>query len=118
MVCDHLSCGSTEKGWLPYTYRGRDRGLKPHTYCVKCGLVRNPSTERPRSVGYYINLISALSSLYKVTQVQIRLIVHEMERLGLDDSYGIDRHQQEKLFLDILRRHLNVPEEALNKIMG
>jgi len=115
--CEHKSCSSTEKVWLPYYYEGRDRGLKPHPYCMACGLIKNLSSNKPHAIGYYMNMLSELGEFYKITQVQIRLIVHEFESQGLSDSYGMDRPQQEKLFMDIARKYINVPERVLAELL-
>jgi hypothetical protein len=116
--CAHRNCGTQEKVWLPYFYQGRDRGLKPHPYCADCGLVKNLSSERPHQIGYFINVIAELGRHYKIAKVQIRLMVLEMQRQGLEDSYGMDRQQQEKLFLDMAKRILNVPERALAELLA
>ncbi len=112
-----MSCGSKEKVWLPYVFRGRERGLRPHTYCVKCGLVKRSSGDRPRDIGYYINVVGTLATEQRVTQVQIRLIVQALERAGIDDSYGLDRYQQERLFIDVVMRHTKVSEEIIRKYL-
>ena len=62
-----------------------------------------PISERPRQIGYFINLIAELGKHYKIAKVQVRLMVLEMQKQGLDDSYGLDRQQQEKLFLRLLK---------------
>jgi hypothetical protein len=116
-ACEHKSCGSNEKVWLPYFFEGRERGLKPHPYCADCGLVKNLSSERPRSIGFFINVIAELGRHHKIAQIQTRLIVQEMEELELDDKYGMDRHQQERLFVDIAIRVLNVPERAVCELL-
>jgi hypothetical protein len=116
--CIHKNCGTTEKVWLPYSYNGRERGLKPHPYCTECGLVKNLSSERPRQIGYFINLISELGSLYKIAQVQVRLMVLEMQKQGFNDSYGMDRGQQEELFVDIATRCLNIPERVVAELLA
>ena len=115
--CEHNSCGSTEKIWLPYYYDSRMRGLRPHPYCMVCGLIKNLSSDRPRTIGYYLNALSELSKTYKIAQVQIRLISQEFERQRLNDSYGMDRQQQEKLFIGIVRKYVNVPEKALTELL-
>lgn len=117
MRCEHITSGNTEKIWLPYSFRDRERGLKPHSYCTECGLVKNLSSERPHEIGYFINLISDLGRHLKIAQVQVRLMVLEMQRQGLDDSYGMDRLQQEKLFVEIVTRILNVPERAICELL-
>jgi hypothetical protein len=116
--CAHRSCGTKEKVWLPYVYEGRDRGLKPHPYCAECGLVKNLSSERPRQIGYFMNLIAQLGQNYKIAKVQIRLMVLEMQRQNIEDSYGMDRQQQEKLFLDLAKKHLNIPERVVAELLA
>jgi len=113
MGCDHIDCGHTEKVWLPTKYKGRDRGLRPHLYCIKCGMIKTVSSDKPRDVGYYINVVARLSESFRITKIQMRLIVHEFERIGLNDHYGLDRHTQEKLFVELVRKYVNVPEEIV-----
>jgi hypothetical protein len=115
--CEHKISGSKEKVWLPYYYEGRDRGLKPHPYCIECGLIKNLSSERPRGLGFFMNVIAELGKHHKIAQVQIRLIALEMERLSLEDKFGMDRFQQEKMFIEITARILNVPERAVIELL-
>lgn len=115
--CEHKLSGSREKIWLPYYFEGRERGLKPHPYCTECGLVKNLSSDRPRSVGYFMNLIADLGEHHKIAKTQIRLIALEMDRLNLDDKFGMDRRQQEDLFVNITVRILNVPPRAVSKLL-
>lgn len=75
--------------------------------------MKNLSSERPRQIGYFINLIAEIGRRYKIAQVQVRLIVLEMLRQNLKDSYGMDRQQLEKPFLEIAKRYLNIPERAI-----
>lgn len=116
--CEHKLSGSREKIWLPYYFEGRVRGLKPHPYCTECGLVKNLSSDKPRSIGYFMNLIADLGERHKIAKIQMRLIVLEMERLALDDKFGMDRQQQEDLFVDIATRILNVPEKAVSELFA
>jgi len=60
-----------------------------------------------------MNVVVALSKDYKIAQVQKRLIALEMERQDLDDKYALDRHQQEKLFIEIVKKYVNVPKVIL-----
>ena len=115
--CEHQISGSKEKIWLPYYYEGRDRGLKPHPYCTECGLIKNLSSERPRGIGYFMNVIAELGEHYRIAQVQTRLIALEMEKQSMDDSFGIDRQQQEKLFIELTTRILNVPARAVSELL-
>ena len=116
--CTHKNCGNQEKVWLPYFFQGRERGLKPHPYCAECGLVKNLSSERLHQIGYFINLIAELGRHYKIAQVQVRLMVLEMQRLGMADSYGMDRQQQEALFVEIANRCLDIPQRVIAEILA
>ncbi len=111
----HTDCGTKEKIWLPYVYQGRERGLASHIYCTKCGLVKSASSDKPRRLGYYINAIEMLGREVKVTKVQRRLISIELERLGIDDIYSIDRCCQEKLFIEVVKNYINIPERVIHK---
>ncbi len=116
-ACEHNLSGSREKIWLPYYFEGRERGLKPHPYCTECGLIKNLSSERLRSIGFFMNLIADLGQRHKIAKTQVRLIALEMERLRLDDNFGMDRQQQEDLFVDIAVKILNVPPRSVLELL-
>ncbi|MEA2052416.1 MAG: hypothetical protein U9O90_06305 [Euryarchaeota archaeon] len=97
----HESCGVTENIWLPYKYEGRSRGLKPHPYCIHCGMVKNISTDRAKPVGYYTNRLARMS----ITKVQMRLIVKELECICFDDPYSLTRSDQEKVFNQVVQKY-------------
>ena len=111
--CTHRICGTGEKVWLPYQFKGRERGLKPHPYCLECGLVKNLSSYRPHTIGFFMNILAELGKDHKVAQVQMRLIAHELEKQGIEDHFGMDRHQQEILFVEIVKKSLNIPEKLV-----
>ena len=97
----HESCGVTENIWLPYMYEGRSRGLKPHPYCIHCGMVKNISTDRAKPMGYYTNMLARMS----ITKVQLRLIVKELECICFDDPYSLTRSDQEKVFNQVVQKY-------------
>ncbi len=113
--CTHKTCGTGEKVWLPYQYEGRDRGLKPHPYCTECGLVKNLSSHQPHTIGFFMNVLAELGKDYKIAQVQMRFVAKELEAQGLEDHFGMDRHQQEKLFVDIVKNCLNIPDRVVKE---
>ena len=115
--CEHKISGSREKVWLPYYFEGRERGLKPHPYCTECGLIKNLSSEKPRSLGYFMNLIAELGTRYKIAKVQVRLIALEIEKQQMDDKFGMDRGQQEDLFVEITTRILNIPPRVVFELL-
>lgn len=117
MACNHNSCGDKEKVWLPHKYHGLDRGLKPHLYCTRCGMVKIVSLDRPRRLGYYINIITGLAKEFKITKVQIRLIAIELQKLGVDDIYSMDKRIQERIFVETVRKYSNLPERVIKQFL-
>ncbi len=88
MSCNHESCGSIEKVWLPFVVNGQTKGLKSHSYCIHCGVIKNLSYEKLRDIGYYMNVLSKINKhVIKISKVQLRLIALELEKN--DDFYSI-----------------------------
>ncbi|MCE8424964.1 MAG: hypothetical protein J5U17_04225 [Candidatus Methanoperedens sp.] len=54
MSCNHELCGNIQNVWLPYEFRGHQKGVKAHPYCIQCGMIKNISSDRARALGYYI----------------------------------------------------------------
>ena len=113
MVCEHKR--NVEKVWLPFKYQGRHRGLKPHPYCSKCGLVKNISSERPMPVWHYLNILTKLSEAYSLSRVQIRLISRELDCLR--DPYGLDRHQQLEVFKKIVSKYTAISDRMIENAL-
>ncbi len=118
MGCEHRDCGSKEKVWLPYNYRGLECGLKLHAFCIKCGLVKSSSSDKPRRLGYYINIVAGLSERVKITKVQMRLISMDLEKEGIDDVYSMDKCCQETLFIEVVRRYVNISDRAIREYLS
>lgn len=117
MGCKHISCGNKEIIWLPFKYRGLECGLKPHQYCRNCGVVKIASSEKPKRLGYYINILTKFSEQWKITKVQIRLISMDLQRHGIDDIYSMDKYMQEKLFLQIIQKYVNLTEPSFRQLL-
>lgn len=115
--CEHKLSGSKEKVWLPYYYEGRERGLKPHPFCIECGLIKNLSSDRVHSTGFFMNTLAELGKRYKITKIQVRLIAMEMEKQSLNDNFGFDRQQQEKKFVEIAAMILRVPARVIYELL-
>ncbi|MDD5258256.1 MAG: hypothetical protein PHH76_11935 [Methanothrix soehngenii] len=49
--------------------------------------------------------------------MQTRLIALEMEKQLISDAFGIDRHQQELLFIEITTRILNVSARSVTQLL-
>jgi hypothetical protein len=96
--------------WLPFEKRGLMKGLKSHPYCVLCGTVKNISSDRARSIGYYMNILSNLP----VTKVQIRLIAKDMEELeGFDDTFSMSSFTQEQFFINVVKKYSGLSEHMI-----
>jgi len=102
--CKHESCGAAEKVWLPYKFEGRSKGLKPHPYCIHCGVVKNISPDRAKPLGYYVNMLAKKP----ITKVQMRLIIKELEAQGFDDAYSMTKSAQEEIFISVIRKYCKV----------
>ncbi len=103
-LCKHESCGAAEKVWLPYELEGRSRGLKPHSYCILSGVVRNISADRAKPMGYYTNILAKMT----ITKVQMRLIMKELENMDFDDDYFMTGSEQEKVFGNVVQKYYKV----------
>ena len=99
--CNHESCGAAEKVWLPYEFLGRSRGLKPHQYCIHCGVTKNSSPNKAKPMGYYTNMLARMS----ITKVQMRLIIKELEDMDFDDTYSMTKTAQEKVFVRVVQKY-------------
>ena len=116
--CAHRNCGAQEKVWLPYFYKGREGGSNTeHPYCAECGPVKNLSSERPRQIGYSINLIAKLGIRYKIGSSSGPL---NGTRNATAESGRFLRNGQksgEEALLGIAKKCLNVPERAIVELM-
>ncbi len=119
MDCLHESCGCIDKVWLPHEGLVGSKGLKSHPYCIYCGAVKNISADRPKKAAYYINSLSKVDKrVIKLTKVQIRLIVKELESIrDFDDAYYMTRQAQEKTFINIVKNHCKVSEGYIASIL-
>jgi len=102
--CKHKSCGATEKVWLPYEFDDRGRGLRPHSYCIHCGVVQNVSSDRAKSMGYYTNILAKMS----ITKVQMRLIVKDLENRNFDNIYFMTGAEQREVFSSVVQKYCHV----------
>lgn len=86
------------------------KGLKSHPYCLNCGAIKNISSDRARSLGYFMNILSHLP----VTKVQTRLIAKEMGDLGdFDDGFSFSSFLQEKIFIAIVKKYSSLSEHTI-----
>ena len=114
--CSHVS--SQQRLWLPLA----TGLLKMHPHCVKCGVVKNVSSDRGKNVGYFVNSLNELRKFlekkgYKISQSQIRLIIKEFENEGLDDVYSVSFSTQKREFVKIVRKYVRVSDETIESFV-
>lgn len=116
MKCKHLDCVNSEKIWLPYTIRELSFGLQSHPFCIRCGMVRNITSDRSKSIGYFINVISNLNKHIKTpgASVRMRLAVKELQQIeDFEDNYSMSKYVQEKTFINIIKKYYKIPERTI-----
>ena len=96
--------------------------LKQHPHCVKCGIVKNVSSDVGKNIGYFVNVLYDLKRFlekrgYKVAQAQIRLILKEFEDRGLCDTYSISFNIQKEEFLKIVKKYIRISEDVIRSYL-
>ena len=79
--------------------------------------IRVSSSDRPRRLGHYINIIAAMGRKVRITKSQIRLIVLDLQRENIDDTVSLEKCDQEKIFIDTVRRYVNVNSETVRAFL-
>lgn len=120
MKCKHIDCGKTEKIWVPYTIREHTLGLRFHPFCIHCGMVRNISSDRSKSIGYFINIISNIDKHLKIhgSSVRMRLAVKELQQIeDYEDSYSMSKYAQEIQFINIIKKYYKISESTIKQFL-
>ncbi len=105
-----------DQAWLPIFQRKTKLTLAPHPYCHKCGIVRNVGRDRPRKIGYYMDVLSELEDYLekeaskggknKLTECQKRLITKDIQKEEIfHDLYGTMASTQEEKFIEIVQKY-------------
>ncbi len=112
-ICEHTS---GEKDWLELI-KGKNRlTLAPHPLCEDCGLVRNIGPDRPRKMGYFMEVLSKLERYLeeesnkggksKLIEAQKRLIVKDMQEEDIfQDLYGTMASAQKERFIELIQKY-------------
>ena len=108
IICSHESCSREKKILLPVeNKRGSDVSL--HPWCVHCGLVKNISDDRPKEIGYWMNILSRASYKFSIAQCQKRLIAKELDSCKeFEDLYGITGSSQKEMFVRTVQKYCNL----------
>ncbi len=120
--CEHCDAPLSDSDWHPKKdgKKGTDKDSvaqrRPH--CVKCGMVRNISSNAAKGTGFYTNVLSEIRErvnvqskrtggvVAKFTTSQMRLIVKELEEdEEFEDKYIHDKLAQQERFIEAVRKY-------------
>ena len=112
-MCNHESCGVERRIWVPIDNNLKGE-IRLHPWCVHCGLVKNISDDQPYKLGYWMNLLSQLSSRYNIKQVQKRLIIKDLlDTEGFNDIYATKGSDQKELFVQITSKYTTLNKDRI-----
>ena len=101
-LCSHQGCPQDQKLWLPVEVAGRGDVVR-HEWCVCCGVVKNVSDDRPRKLGFWMNMLSFVAFHFGLKKVQVRLIAKALENnFVFSDLYGVTGSGQKAEFVRII----------------
>ena len=116
-ICCHESCGRENRVWLPIDANSRSE-VNLHPWCVHCGTVKNISDDRPKKIGYWMNMLSRMAGEFSIRQVQKRLISKDISSYeGFDDIYGVTGSAQKELFTKIVKKYCNIDEKSIDSFI-
>ena len=109
---------SKDSEWLP-TENGI---LRLHPYCSNCGSVKNVSSDRAKGLGYFANVLSRIRNDlerrgYKISKAQIRMIMEEIKKKEIGDTYSFSFTKQKKLFVDVAAKYIKVNKNYLESYL-
>lgn len=120
MKCDHIECAIIEKVWLPHVVREHLKGLKSHSFCTRCGMIKNIGSDKAKGRGYFINVISQIEKHLKIpgSTVRMRLVGKELEKIeDFDDCFSMSKYDQEKVFIKIITKYYNIQERTIKNFL-
>jgi hypothetical protein len=111
--CCHESCGFEERIWLPERLSTKS-DVALHQWCVLCGVIRNISDDRPKKIGFWINVLSRIAKRFSLTETQKRLMVKEIESNEcFEDLYGTTGSAQREVFIKAIEKYCNLGEATI-----
>jgi len=121
--CAHEDCGHRERIFCPPQDKRITRvPVQKIPYCLKCGVLKNVSSDKARLVGWYTNLLRLVNynialSFGKISQAQQRLIIGEIEKVqDFEDRYQMTRSSQlDMFFVAIHKVRPDIPFWALER---
>ena len=126
--CFHISCKREQKVWLNkkiennYFKKTSSTGISDvvlHPYCIFCGSIKNITDDRPKKIGYWINILSRITREYKISKIQERLVIKDLEKNDyFDDLYSIKGSEQKEIFIKTIRKYYKLSEETLDSYIS
>ncbi len=116
MPCEHEA---NEREWAPMP----NGVLKLHPYCERCGTFKNVSSDKGKSIGYFVASLSKLKRIlegkgYKVSKAQIRLIVKELSEIdGFEDLWWITFSKQKEVFVKVVQKYIRVSKDLIESVL-
>jgi hypothetical protein len=128
LKCSHENCGREYRVWLPQNIDNTNDNRKKsssgrsdislHYWCILCGCVKNVSDDRPKKMGYWINVLSKISQKCSVSQSQKRLVVKELDSYEcFDDFYGTTGSAQKEIFVRVVKKHCGLCENLIDSFI-
>ena len=115
--CLHTSCSSEQRLWL-HENRYNTADVSLHRWCVFCGVVQNITDDRPRKIGYWMNILSKIEKRFSLTQSQKRLIIKALEAHDFfSDLFSISGSEQKEVFIQIVEKYCNICESRCSMAM-
>jgi hypothetical protein len=112
--CLHMSCSEEQRVWL-HEDRCNTSDVSLHHWCVFCGVVQNISDNRPRKMGYWMNILCKIERRFSLTQSQKRLIVKALAAHdSFDDLYSILGSEQKEVFIQTVKKYCNLCESKID----
>lgn len=85
-----------------------------HPWCIHCGCIKNISDDRPKKMGYWVNILSRIVGEFAITQSQKRLVVKTLESYDFfDDMYGATGSAQKDVFVKTVRKYCSIRENTI-----
>jgi len=114
--CEHNVCGRENHVWLPTT-KPRYGSIEKHPWCINCGLVKNISDDRPKSIGFWMNILSSIAYDHDFKQVQKRLIAKEIDDSDIfHDNFGSFGSDQKDMFIKIFNKYICLNKNEIDSI--
>ncbi len=127
--CDHEDTRSENFVWIkPSPSEKVHSPAQKRQFCPKCGKIKYQGSATAKKMGFYVNILKEIQRkmdvLYKrkmanskLTQVQVRLILKELEEdEEFNDRFSNNQHNQWGHFKFAIKRHCDIPEELVESI--